>query len=116
ILPPGAATVFIGGVPAACVGDMATCVGPPDTIAPPGCPTVLISPAGGGGGGGGAGGGGGTATTEEAAGTGGGGSGENELASSGDQREDEGHFLDVRFVDRGGFPVTGPGFTSRRSG
>jgi uncharacterized Zn-binding protein involved in type VI secretion len=33
ILPPGAPTVLIGGVPAARVGDMATCVGPPDAIA-----------------------------------------------------------------------------------
>lgn len=33
ILPPGAVTVLIGGLPAARVGDMATCVGPPDTIA-----------------------------------------------------------------------------------
>jgi uncharacterized Zn-binding protein involved in type VI secretion len=32
ILPPGAATVMIAGMPAARVGDMATCVGPPDTI------------------------------------------------------------------------------------
>ena len=32
ILPPGAATVLIGGLPAARVGDMATCVGPPSTI------------------------------------------------------------------------------------
>jgi uncharacterized Zn-binding protein involved in type VI secretion len=32
ILPPGAPTVLIGGLPAACVGDMATCVGPPDSI------------------------------------------------------------------------------------
>jgi uncharacterized Zn-binding protein involved in type VI secretion len=30
------------GMPAARVGDMATCVGPPDTIVAPGCPTVLI--------------------------------------------------------------------------
>jgi uncharacterized Zn-binding protein involved in type VI secretion len=29
----GAPTVLIGGLPAARVGDMATCVGPPDTIA-----------------------------------------------------------------------------------
>ncbi len=29
----GAPTVIIGGVPAARVGDMAICVGPPDTIA-----------------------------------------------------------------------------------
>jgi len=33
ILPPGAITVLIGGLPAARVGDMAVCVGPPDVIA-----------------------------------------------------------------------------------
>jgi len=38
----GSATVLIGGQPAARVGDMATCTGPPDTIIPPGCPTVMI--------------------------------------------------------------------------
>lgn len=32
ILPPGEPTVLIGGLPAARVGDMATCAGPPDTI------------------------------------------------------------------------------------
>jgi uncharacterized Zn-binding protein involved in type VI secretion len=32
ILPPGALTVLIGGLPAARVGDMAVCVGPPDVI------------------------------------------------------------------------------------
>lgn len=41
ILPPGCPTVLIGGVPAARVGDMATCVGPPDAIAM-GSMTVLI--------------------------------------------------------------------------
>lgn len=41
ILPPGTPTVLIGGMPAACVGDMCTCVGPPDTIAM-GSATVLI--------------------------------------------------------------------------
>lgn len=41
ILPPGAARVLIGGMPAARVGDMATCVGPPDTILK-GSATVLI--------------------------------------------------------------------------
>nr|WP_235905398.1 PAAR domain-containing protein [Tautonia marina] len=41
ILPPGCPTVLIGGQPAARVGDMATCVGPPDAIAM-GSPTVLI--------------------------------------------------------------------------
>lgn len=33
ILPPGGIPVLIGGLPAARVGDMAVCVGPPDTIA-----------------------------------------------------------------------------------
>ncbi|HRO43238.1 MAG TPA: PAAR domain-containing protein [Flavipsychrobacter sp.] len=78
IIGPGAPTVLIGGMPAAVMGDMCTCVGPPDTIilgstgvligGKPaarmgdqcahggaivvGCPTVLIGEAGGGGGGG----------------------------------------------------------------
>jgi uncharacterized Zn-binding protein involved in type VI secretion len=81
ILPPGCPTVLIGGVPAARVGDMAMCVGPPDVIAKGsvtvlignmpaarigdltahggvivlGCPTVMIGDAGSGGGGGGGG-------------------------------------------------------------
>jgi len=29
---PGCPTVLIGGMPAAVIGDMAVCVGPPDTI------------------------------------------------------------------------------------
>ena len=33
ILPPGCPTVIIAGLPAARVGDLLTCVGPPDTIA-----------------------------------------------------------------------------------
>lgn len=41
ILPPGCPTVLIGGMPAARVGDMAVCVGPPDTVAM-GSATVLI--------------------------------------------------------------------------
>ena len=41
ILPPGCPTVTIGGMPAARVGDMATCVGPPDTIVM-GSGTVMI--------------------------------------------------------------------------
>jgi len=32
ILPPGCITVLIGSMPAACVGDMCVCVGPPDSI------------------------------------------------------------------------------------
>jgi len=41
ILPPGGIPVLIGGMPAARVGDMAVCVGPPDVIAL-GSFTVLI--------------------------------------------------------------------------
>ena len=79
ILPPGVPTVLIGGMPAATMSSMCTCVGPPDSIilgstgvfigGKPaarmgdscahggtivvGMPTVLIGEAGGGGGGGG---------------------------------------------------------------
>lgn len=41
IAAPGAPTVLVGGLPAARMGDMATCVGPPDMIVM-GSPTVLI--------------------------------------------------------------------------
>jgi len=41
ILPPGEPTVLIAGMPAARVGDMATCTGPPDTIIK-GSSTVMI--------------------------------------------------------------------------
>ena len=41
ILPPGGITVLMGGLPAARVGDMAVCVGPPDVIVL-GSFTVLI--------------------------------------------------------------------------
>lgn len=42
VLPPGGLTVLIGGMPAARVGDMCLCVGPPDVVAM-GAFTVLIS-------------------------------------------------------------------------
>lgn len=84
IMPPGVPTVLIGGMPAATLGNMCTCTGPPDSIimgsagvmigGKPaarmgdstahggsivvGFPTVLIGEAGGGGGGGGGGAGG----------------------------------------------------------
>jgi uncharacterized Zn-binding protein involved in type VI secretion len=41
ILPPGCPTVLIASMPAARVGDMATCAGPPDSIIL-GSVTVLI--------------------------------------------------------------------------
>lgn len=41
VLPPGEPTVMIGGMPAATVGNMCTCAGPPDSIAM-GSQTVFI--------------------------------------------------------------------------
>ncbi len=41
VMPAGEPTVLIGGMPAARLGDMCTCTGPPDTIAA-GSGTVLI--------------------------------------------------------------------------
>lgn len=41
VLPQGEPTVLIGGMPAARVGDMAVCTGPPDSIAM-GSATVFI--------------------------------------------------------------------------
>lgn len=41
IIGPGVPTVLIGGLPAAVLGDSATCTGPPDTIIK-GSATVLI--------------------------------------------------------------------------
>lgn len=94
----GSFTVLICGQPAARMGDMCTCAGPPDSIAA-GCPTVLIGDSGGGGGGGGgAGGSGGSAAGEAASG-----GAETEVA--------EVHNLDVKFVDKGGFPIAGVGYS-----
>jgi uncharacterized Zn-binding protein involved in type VI secretion len=42
VIPPGTVTVMIGGMPAAKVGDMLTCTGPPDSIAA-GSSTVMVS-------------------------------------------------------------------------
>jgi predicted 3-demethylubiquinone-9 3-methyltransferase (glyoxalase superfamily) len=52
ITGPGCPTVLIGSMPAAVMGDLCVCVGPPSTIVM-GSPNVLIGMAGGGGGGGG---------------------------------------------------------------
>ena len=41
VMPPGCPTVLIGGMPAARVGDMLVCSGPPDTIIK-GSATVMI--------------------------------------------------------------------------
>ncbi len=40
-MPPGTVTVMIAGMPAAKVGDMLTCTGPPDSIVA-GSATVMI--------------------------------------------------------------------------
>jgi uncharacterized Zn-binding protein involved in type VI secretion len=94
ILPPGVPTVLIGGLPAATIGDMITCVGPPDVILPPGCPTVLIGTSGGGSGG--AGGGAAQAAKDGA-----------HSALVGEQVEGEGpHWKDIQFVDKAGNPIT----------
>lgn len=41
VVGPCAPTVLVGGLPAARVGDLLTCVGPPDTIVT-GVPNILI--------------------------------------------------------------------------
>ncbi len=41
VLPPGVVTVLIGSLPAATLGDMCVCTGPPDSIIK-GSATVLI--------------------------------------------------------------------------
>jgi uncharacterized Zn-binding protein involved in type VI secretion len=41
VLPPGVVTVLIGGMPAATLGDMCVCSGPPDSIVI-GSGTVMI--------------------------------------------------------------------------
>ncbi len=85
----GSMTVMIEGKPAARVGDMCTCTGPPDSIAV-GCPTVLIGDSAGGGGG---------------AGSSGSGSGVTATSSATDTVES--HSIDIKFVDKGGKPISG---------
>lgn len=82
-----AASVLIGGKPPARVGDTTICTGPPGTIVV-GCFTVLIGDGGGGGGGGSS------------------GSGETEGTSAAVEL-DELHYLNVKFVDKGGKPIQG---------
>jgi uncharacterized Zn-binding protein involved in type VI secretion len=91
---PGVPTVLIGGMPAATLGDMTVCVGPPGTIIM-GCPTVLIGT--GGGGSGGAGGGAVKAAHDGAHSA--------IVGQPGPQAEGP-HFIDIRFADSAGNPVT----------
>ena len=88
----GSMAVMIGGMPAARVGDMCVCSGPPDSIVM-GCMTVLIGDGGGGGGGAGQGGGAKKVSAQGAA-----------------AQVEEGHYLDVTFTDKGGFPIGGIGY------
>jgi uncharacterized Zn-binding protein involved in type VI secretion len=43
VLPPGGITVLIGGMPAARVGDMCLCIGPPDVVAMGSFTTLICS-------------------------------------------------------------------------
>ncbi len=111
IVSPGTPTVLICGQPAACVGDIATCTGPPDTIIPPGCPTVMIGV--GGAASLGLGLGGMTDANSTSAAT-----GDKDIDTEADslekapglkeeQEDPEEHYLDFRFVDKGGKPIYG---------
>jgi uncharacterized Zn-binding protein involved in type VI secretion len=100
----GSTGVFIGGKPAARMGDMAVCVGPPSTIIL-GCMTVLIGEAGGGGGGGGgggagSGGGGGSAATGAATSA-------SIAGQSPQSTELTDNFLDIAFYDKANLPIGG---------
>lgn len=86
-------SVLIGGKPAARMGDTGICAGPPSAIVA-GCPTVLIGdgpPGGGGGAGGGA----------------------KESAKAAAVEVAENHYLDVKFVDKGGKPITGVKYSTK---
>jgi hypothetical protein len=80
---------MIAKMMAARVGDMCTCTGPPDTITM-GCNTVMIGEGSAGGGG---------------AGQSGSGTGATGTSTSTDQIES--HRIDVKFVDKGGKPISG---------
>lgn len=87
-------------MPAARVGDMLTCMGPPGAIIPPGCPTVLIGDGAAGGGGGGGGGG-------PSGGGGGAGSARAALMADPESITKEPHWVEIEFVDAAGLPVSG---------
>jgi uncharacterized Zn-binding protein involved in type VI secretion len=87
------ATVLIGGKPSARLGDTAICQGPPSTIIL-GCTTVLIGDGGGGGGGG-------AASGKKA---------KAEVKTKESEAEEK-HYLDVKFVDKAGKPITGVQYT-----
>jgi hypothetical protein len=85
---------------------MATCTGPPDFLGP-GCPTVLIGETRPGGGGGG----GGAASAQATAATIGAATSAAMAGTEPEPREEEDHFLHVKFVDSAGQPLSGPHYS-----
>lgn len=94
----GSLGVLIGGMPAARMGDIATCVGPPDVIAS-GCMNVLIGDLMPGGGGGGGGGSPAVAAAHASAATA-------QTANTESTTAIE-HWLEFKFTDKSGNPVSG---------
>ena len=90
--------VLIGGMPAASMGDLVTCVGPPDSILM-GCPTVLI----GGGGSGSASGGGAGSSGAGSAAT----SAKNALTDNVESSTKDKHWIEFEFVDKAGSMLSG---------
>jgi uncharacterized Zn-binding protein involved in type VI secretion len=94
----GSPMVLIGGMPAARMGDMLVCVGPPDTIAM-GCMTVLIGEGGSGSASGGGAGGSGAEAAQAGAKSGKAGSIESAAKSE--------NWVEMKFTDKTGKPVSG---------
>jgi uncharacterized Zn-binding protein involved in type VI secretion len=94
----GSPMVLIGGMPAARMGDMVTCAGPPDTIML-GCMTVLIGE-----GGSGSASGGGSGMSAAAAAQA---SAANATAGSKESTTKHEHWVEYKFADKAGLPVSG---------
>ncbi len=94
----GSPTVLIGGMPAARMGDMATCVGPPDSIMM-GCPTVMIGEAGSGSASGGGAGSSGAGSASASAKT--------ALSDNVEATTKEKHWIEFEFVDKAGNSISG---------
>jgi uncharacterized Zn-binding protein involved in type VI secretion len=100
----GSPTVLICGQMALRMGDMAQCSGPPDSIVA-GCPTVLIGESAGAGAPGF-----GLAGAVSSAAIAGGESSSDTTSTTAEEsqtEDEEDHFLQVKFVDKAGNPVTG---------
>lgn len=96
----GSTGVLIGGMPAARMGDLALCTGPPDSIMM-GCMTVLIGETMAGGGGGGGAGAGAPASVAAQA------SAATALTDNNETSTKEEHWVEFKFVDKAGNPVSG---------